>query len=298
MGGVWLLDAALQYQPFMFTRGFVIQVIQSSASGNPAVIADPITWSAAVMVRHIVVYNAIFATIQLLIAAGLLYRPTAKVALAISIPWAIGVWWIGEGLGGILTGEATPLMGAPGAAIIYALLALLAWPADPADHADPSDPAGTRPLSVATLTRPEGAPARALWSLVWGTLAGLALLPASRSPGEVSAMLSGMDAGEPGWVKALDRFLGGTLGQHAAIAAIAIAVLCWLAAVAVISERLVRAAVIIAAVLGAVFWVAQDFGAIFTGHGTDPGTGLVLIVLAAAFWPMPVKRRPPGLAQR
>lgn len=284
LGGIWLLDAALQYQPFMFTRSFVSQVIQPGAGGNPAVIADPITWSATVMARHIVVCNAMFATIQLLIAAGLLYRPAARAALSVSIGWAVAVWWIGEGLGGILTGEASPLMGAPGAAIIYAWLALLAWP---------GDPAGTRPGRLSALTRPDRAPARALWCLTWGSLAGFALLPDSRSPGPVRAMLSGMEAGEPGWIRALDRFLGSTLGQHAAIAAIALAVLCWLAALAAISERVGRAAVIIAAFLGAVFWVAEDFGEIFTGRGTDPGTGLMLIVLAVVFWP-PAPRRQNG----
>jgi hypothetical protein len=273
LGTVWLLDAALQYQPFMFTKGFADQIIQASASGNPAVIADPISWSAAVMAGHIVVCNAMFATIQLLIAGGLLYRPAAKTALVISILWAVGVWWIGEGLGGILTGNANPIMGAPGAAIIYALLALLAWPEGP------------RPARIRTLTRPDCAPARAVWALLWGSLAGFALLPADRSPSTVGAMLSGMDAGEPGWIKALNGFLSDVLGQHAGIATITISVLCWLAAMTVISERFNRASVIIAAVLGAAFWVAEDFGAIFTGQGTDPGSGLLLIVLAAAFWP-------------
>ena len=42
LGMIWLLDAALQYQPYMFTKGFVSQVVQNSASGSPAVVADPI----------------------------------------------------------------------------------------------------------------------------------------------------------------------------------------------------------------------------------------------------------------
>jgi hypothetical protein len=277
LGVIWLLDAALQYQPYMFSKAFVSQVIQNSASGNPAVIADPITWSAAVMARHIAVYNAMFATIQLLIAIGLLYRPTAKAALAASIPWAVGVWWIGEGLGGMLTGGASPVMGAPGAAIIYALLALLAWPADPA---------GTRPARAMSLAGPERVPSRAVWAALWGSLAGFALLPANRSPSGLRAMLSGMEPGEPGWVKTSDGFISNVLAQHATVTSITIAVLCGLAATAIISKRGDRVAMIIAAILGAAFWVMQDFGAIFTGQGTDPNSGLLLVVLAAAFWPL------------
>jgi hypothetical protein len=69
---------------------------------------------------------------QLALGAGLLFRRTARAALAGTIAWGLAVWWLGEGLGGIL-GSATssPLTGAPGAAVLYALLVLLAlafWP--------------------------------------------------------------------------------------------------------------------------------------------------------------------------
>ena len=40
LGLVWLLDAALQYQPFMFGPFFVTQVIQPSTAGNPAIVAS------------------------------------------------------------------------------------------------------------------------------------------------------------------------------------------------------------------------------------------------------------------
>lgn len=280
LGMLWLLDAALQYQPYMFTKDFVSQVIKTSAAGNPAVIADPITWSADVMGRHIAACNAIFATIQLLIAAGLLYRPTAKAALAASIPWAIGVWWIGEGLSGILTGTASPVTGAPGAVILYAFLALLAWPPHPA-QSGPSRPA----RSVATSGPPGRTLPLVLWAVLWGSLAGFALQPANRSPDAISSMLSGMEPGEPGWIKAMDGFLADVLRQHGTVASITIAALCGLTATAVASGRLTRAAVVLAAILGALFWVTEDFGAIFTGQGTDPDSGLLLIVLAVAFWP-------------
>jgi hypothetical protein len=53
-----------------------------------------------------------------LIGPGLIYRPTVKVALLASFGWSLGVWWIGEGLGGLSTGTASPLTGAPGAALL------------------------------------------------------------------------------------------------------------------------------------------------------------------------------------
>src|ERR1035438_3944162 len=42
LGGLWLLDAILQYQSFMFTKAFG-QMLAATAPGNPAVIASPIT---------------------------------------------------------------------------------------------------------------------------------------------------------------------------------------------------------------------------------------------------------------
>ena len=134
LAAIWLLDGVLQYQSFMYTKAFG-QMLAGTAAGNPSVIARPITWDATLVEHHLVLINTIFATIQILIGLGIAFRPTVRIALAASIAWAIGVWWFGEGLGGILNGVASPLNGAPGAVIIYALLAVLLWPADRAASA-------------------------------------------------------------------------------------------------------------------------------------------------------------------
>ncbi len=44
LAGIWLLDAALQYQSFIFTKAFA-QMLAGTSAGNPAVVADPINWS-------------------------------------------------------------------------------------------------------------------------------------------------------------------------------------------------------------------------------------------------------------
>ena len=125
----WLLDGVLQYQPSMFSHGFP-KILEGASSGNPAVIASPINWSATLLAHHLVALNAIFATIQLALGLGIAWRPTVKLALGASVLWALAVWWLGEGFGGILAGSASPIDGAPGAVILYALLAVLLWPAD------------------------------------------------------------------------------------------------------------------------------------------------------------------------
>ena len=44
------------------------------------------------------------------------------------VAWALGVWWIGEGAGGLMAGGTLSYTEAPGAALLYVLLAMLIWP--------------------------------------------------------------------------------------------------------------------------------------------------------------------------
>ena len=162
---IWVLDGILQYQPSMFTASFP-GMLAGSAHGNPAVVAGPITWSATLIGHHVVVLNAIFATIQLALGLGIAWRPTARLALAASVAWSLAVWWLGEGFGGILAGTASPVNGAPGPVVLYAILAVLLWPAD----RDPSAPF----VAGRAVGR---CPARAVWLVLWGSRAKAARPP-------------------------------------------------------------------------------------------------------------------------
>ena len=147
LGALWLLDGMLQFQPSMFGHGFA-QLLAGSAQGNPAVVARPITWSAGLIGHHVAALNAIFAASQLLLGLGIAWRPAVKLALTASVAWSLAVWWLGEGLGGVLAGTASPVDGAPGAVLLYGLLAVLLWPADrhPADrHPADRHPADRHP---------------------------------------------------------------------------------------------------------------------------------------------------------
>ena len=57
-----------------------------------------------------------------------------------------------------------------------------------------------------------------------------------------------------------------------------------------------RWALVVATALGLLFWIAEGFGGIFTGEGTDPSTGPILILLAACYWPRStaIPSRPPS----
>jgi hypothetical protein len=274
LAGIWLLDGVLQYQSFMFTRGFG-EMLGSAARGNPAIVAAPITWSAHLIGQHAVVMNAIFATVQLLLGLGIAWRPTVRLALGASIAWALAVWWLGEGLGMVLTGSASPVDGAPGAVIIYALLAVLLWPA----HRD-------RPASYVAGRSVGTAPAAVLWLVLWGALAFLAVEPAARAPRGLSGVISGMTSGEPGWLAAADGQLAAWLSNHGAAASVALAiVLIAVAAGVCLPAPAARASVALAIAVAAALWVAQGLGGILTGAGTDPDSGPLLALLALAYWP-------------
>ncbi len=276
LAGIWLLDALLQYQSFMFSKAFS-QMIGGTASGNPGVVASPITWNATLVAHHAVLLNSIFATIQLLIAIGIAWRPTVRLALAASIAWGFGVWWFGEGLGMVLTSSASPVSGAPGAVIIYALLAVLLWPADRGTSA---------PFTAA---RAVGATAaRALWLVLWLSLAYFALLPGNRAPQALNGMIAGMESGEPGWLATLDRGAASLVAHQGLAASIVLAIALVIIAVGVyLPPPAAKATLVLAIVVAAVIWVfGEAFGTILTGGGTDPNSGLLLILLALTYWPV------------
>jgi len=97
LGFLWLLDGGLQLQPFMLGTGFARQIVTVSADGQPQFLAVPVHWAADVIAAHPVAWDVPFATVQLLIGVGLLVPRTARLALAASVPWALGVWLFGEG---------------------------------------------------------------------------------------------------------------------------------------------------------------------------------------------------------
>ena len=264
LAALWLFDAVLQFQPFMFSTGFA-RMLGSAASGNPAVIAGPVTWVAHLTGQHPVAANAVFGTVQLLLALGIAWRPAVRIALACSAGWALGVWWLGEGLGGLLTPTASPVTGAPGAAVLYALLAVLLWPTG-RSHA--ASFAAGRTLGPAA--------ARTIWVLLWFGLAWFAVAGAPAAG--VPALRSG-----PGPL-------------------VLAAVCCLVAAGILLPAPGVRGTVVLAAVTALAMWAAgQDFGGIVTGMGTDPGTGPLLALLAVSYWPsraVPGRAAPAGIPVR
>jgi len=274
----------------MFGKSFITQQLAPATMGNPAVIADPAMLVTRVLARDPAAWNSAFATIQLALAAGLLWRRTAKAALAGTVVWALSVWWFGEGLGSVLTGTATPLTGAPGAAVLYALIAVLAWPASRA--------ADSR-TCIAAASPPGIRWARASWLVLWGSFAYLVLQAPERAPRGLHDTLAGLAAGQPGWLAAIDRSAAAAAGSRGTILSVGLAAVFLLIAAGIFHPATTRTALLLAAVTARAIWVAgENFGGILTGQGTDPDTGPLLILLATAFWPLAAAGTGPRLTRK
>jgi len=275
LAGIWLLDGVLQYQPSLYTKSFS-RMLAGAAAGNPAAIARPIAWQAGLLEHHLALLNTIFATIQLLLGLGIATRPAVRLALAASVAWSIAVWWFGEGLGGVLSGAASPLNGAPGAVILYALLAVLLWPAERG-----------APASFPAARAVGGHVARALWLVLWLSLAYFAVTPANRAPQAVSGLIGAMADGEPGWLAALARDAASLVTGADLAASVVLAVALAMIAIGIyLPAPMARATLVLAIVVALVIWVfGEALGAILTGGATDPNSGPLLVLLALAYWP-------------
>lgn len=263
LGLAWLADGALQLQPFMFGRAFVTTVIAPNAVGKPAFVAAPVTLAAHLIEPRVVLFNSFAAALQLLIGLGLLYRPTVRPALLASFAWALGVWWIGEGLGGLATGTASPLTGAPGPALLYVLAGVLLWPHGP--------------------LRRRGV--RRVWALLWISLAALWLLPANRTGDAVRTAIASAPSGAR-WLTAVQASVAAAATGRGLPIAVVAAVLSAGIGLAALLDRLTKPMLTLSVMIALFYFViGQGMGGILTGEGTDPGSGPLLILLAAPLCP-------------
>ncbi len=278
LGVVWLADGALQLQPFMFGRGFVTGMLLPTAAGNPGPVAGSITAMARFLGPHIAAWNALFAITQLAIGAGLLVRRTVRPALAVSFVWSLLVWWFAEGLGGILTGTASPLTGAPGAVLLYVLVGLLAWPAS-------EERTGTQPGSGVGGGLLGGFGARIAWAGLWAGSAALLLQPANLARGALRNGLEAAKAGQPGWYASVLSGTAHVLGPYGVPLTLALAAEMALVGIGAAVGWRLPALLGVATVLAVFIWVfPEGLGGVLTGQGTDPNTGPLLALVALAWY--------------
>lgn len=276
LGVIWLLDGALQLQPYMFGAGFAGQIIAPAGDGQPGWVAGGVHWAAGLIGAQPALWNTLFALIQIAIGVGLLWRPLVRIALVVSVAWSIGVWYFGEGLGGLASGQGSLVTGAPGAVLLYAVLAFVVWPA-----VDPAAPEGWRGRLRHDSSQAPAGWTPIAWAVIWVGGAVLQTLPGQNTAGDLAGSLSG---DMPAWQMGLNNAVAGNIKSvgiedNYLLLAVLLAIgLCGLG-----GPRLRTAAGWAGAVVATVFWgVGQGFGMLFSGNATDPNSGPLLVLLALA----------------
>jgi len=267
LGLMWLLDGGLQFQSYMYSKGF-LQDLAASGVGQPGWLAGSVSWGVRLAGGDLILWNTLFAMAQVLIGLGLLCRRTVKPTLAGSFAWVLIVWWFGEGLGMVLANMAQPLTGAPGAVLLYGLVGLVAWPTG-----RPGGLVGARG-------------AKAIWAGLWLVMAWLWLNGASSSANASRDAILAADSGIS-WLSRLQSTVASAAAGNGLPIALTLAFLSALVGVAVAAGWRPRFFLGLAIVLNFVYWVLpQGLGGIFAGGATDPNTAPIFVLLACAMYPL------------
>jgi hypothetical protein len=230
-----------------------------------------------------------FGLIQLALGVGILHARTVRWALPASVAWALSVWYLGEGLGGLFGSGASLLTGALGAALLYAVLALAVAPQKG------EDAEAERPARWAAVA----------WAVRWLGGAVIQLLPGSDTDAAIRMSLAMNASGAPAWLAAIDSHLSALVPYYGVSVVVDLVVLQAFVGFGVLMARRTRlAAVILGISLSLVYWVVgQDMAQFWSGTTTDPNTAPLMVLLAvtilgSAPWRQPTTDMKPELVRR
>src|SRR5579872_5099484 len=137
LGFLWLMDGLLQLQPLMFTGNMINSIMKPMLQGQPGFIEPSLQFIVNQTSEHLALVNVVIAVVQICLGLGflLLSDRWVKELMIASIVWAFIVWYGGEGMSMLLTGQASILSGAPGAVLLYPLLGFAVYPRRKSDPA-------------------------------------------------------------------------------------------------------------------------------------------------------------------
>jgi cytochrome oxidase Cu insertion factor (SCO1/SenC/PrrC family) len=322
-GLIWIFDGLLQAQPSMVV-GLPSRVIQPGAASSPAWVQHLVNWAGTSWSYHPVQAAAATVWIQVGIGCWMLAARRgrwSRLAGLAGLGWGLTVWVFGEAFGGIFAPGLTWLFGAPGAAVFYCVAGgMIALP----ERYWRAPWLGRAVLTAAGLFFAGMAvlqawPGRGYWQ---GRLPG--------GPGTLTGMIQSMaQTPQPHLLASLVRgFASFTAGHGFAVNLFAVVALALIGAalltgVALMTSagpmtsgagragpmtsgagrsgpaaqgaglRLIRVAVIVAALLCLADWVLIEDLGIFGGLGTDPNSmipmSLILVAGYLALGPAPAR---------
>lgn len=275
LGVLWLIDGLLQLQPQMFTMNMVNKVLNPISDGQPAFIASNLQWVVDVISKNLIAANIIIALVQIALGVLLLSGRWVRGTVIVSVFWALLVWYGGEGLSLLLTGQGSALTGAPGAVLLYPLIGFLVYPRK-------DDP--EQSLLPQSAFR---------WVLAgfWLLSALLQLQPYWWQSGQISGAISGMVGMGGGNNVIVDPILNALSTATAKIEVplnilLIVIFLALAVALVVVKEKQIRPVLVVSLIVSVLLWyTTQALGGIFTGMATDFNSGLLLVVMTLACWP-------------
>lgn len=275
LGVLWIIVGLLQLQPQMFTMNMVNKVLTPITAGQPGFLTSNFQWIVTVVTHNLTAANIIIALVQIALGVLFLSGRWVRGTVIASLVWALLVWYGGEGMSMLLTGQSSALTGAPGAVLLYPLLGLLVYP-----RKDDSEQ-GIIPRSVFR------------WFLAgfWLLAALLQLQPYWWQSGQISGAMSGMVGMGGANNVVVDPILTPLAKAIAPLeiplnSLLIIVFLALALALIVVKEKQLRPVLIASLLVSVLLWyVTQALGGIFTGMATDFNSGLLLIVMALACWP-------------
>lgn len=278
LGVFWLLAGIFQFKSFMYTHAIVTEVFAPAAKGQPSFIGGPMNTFADFYGRDLTLWNTLAGEIQVAIGLGLiLSRKTVKPALLVSFGWALTVWWFGEGFGGLTSNTLpSPLMGAPGGVILYAIVGLLVYPTNKQEGISPAD---TGPL------RDRGG--LWAWSVLWIMSAGLWLANVNRAKSAAQEMINGMAEASPHWLAKFQTSTANHTHGHGTTIAVVLAIVSVAVAVGVWTP-LRWPTLALGIVVSLAYWVfGQSLGGPFWAESaTDINAGPLFVLFAVALFPV------------
>jgi hypothetical protein len=287
LGALWLLDGLLQLQPPMFTTTLITGFMQPLTQGQPSPVAAVLQPVLTFTAHHLVAANAAIALVQLVLGLCLLGGWLVRPALLASVAWSLAVWIWGEGLGLLLTGQASALTGAPGAVLLYGILSLAAYPRDAAGRAGLLSPRHLRWILAGFWAMAAVLQLQAFW---WQPGQIAEVIADNESAGTLSGALLNPSLN---WLAHLTSGVEVPLNIAFIVLDLGLAI-----GLAVVPRAHLRPLLAVSIVLSLLLWWATEgFGLILTGAATDVNSGplvVLMAVVALACWPT---ARPTGLEQ-
>lgn len=275
LGALWLLDGLLQLQPQMFTMNMITSIMLPNVNAQPALIAENLKWIIQLTTQYLIAASWTIAGIQVMLGLCLLSGRYVKQAIIVSVLWALMVWYAGNGMGMLLTGQATALTGSPGAVLLYALLGLVVYPRDASKNAGLLSREDLRRALAGLWLLAALLQVQPYWwqrGQISHTIAGL------YSPGTLSGLLV-----DPSlhWLAGITNGIEVPLNLTLILLFLSLAVGIAFARPPYLRQVLVLS--IIASLL--IWWGTEALGMVLTGMATDVNSAPLLILIALACWP-------------